>query len=62
MSVKEESKVKCEKTSEIESEEEFFETENKKDNKEVKMQEAKSNEIRLPIFEGQEYSIWKKKE
>ena len=53
--------VKSEKLSKTESEEEFFEAENKEGIKEVKMQEAKSNEIRLPIFDGQDYNIWKKR-
>ena len=45
-----------EKLSETESEEEFFDTENKEDINEEKMQEVK-----ILIFDGQEYSNWKKR-
>ena len=45
-----------EKLSETESEEEFFDIENKQDKKEENMQEVK-----IPIFGLQEYSSWKKR-
>ena len=57
MSVKKEPQgTKSEKTSETDSEEEFFDTEIKEDKKEENMQEVK-----IPIFDGQEYSNWKKR-
>ena len=43
-----------EKLRETESDEEFFDIENKQDKKEENMQEVK-----IPIFDGQEYSSWK---
>ena len=48
--------VESEKISETESEEEFFDIENKEQIKEENMQEVK-----IPIFDGQEYSNWKKR-
>ena len=57
MSVKEEPQgTKSENLSETESEEEFFEIENKETEKKENMQEVK-----IPIFDGQEYKNWKKR-
>ena len=54
-------KVCCKKNEEKlveiknESDEQFFDIENKEDKKEENMQE-----VQIPIFDGQEYSNWKK--
>ena len=56
MSVKKEpQEVESEKISETESEGEFFDVENKEDIKDENMQKVK-----IPIFDEQEYSNWKK--
>ena len=64
MSVKEESKVKCEKSSEIDSEEEFFETEDKEVTKEIPVAKEMASENKgftLQIFDGTHYDKWKYK-
>ena len=58
MSVKEEPKVKCEKSSETESEEEFFETEDKEVTKEIPVANEISSENKgftLQVFDGTYY-------
>ena len=54
--IEQEEKSEHEGTFETSSEEELFDTEIKEDKKEENMQKVK-----IPIFDGQEYSNWKKR-
>ena len=64
MSVKEEPKVKCEKSSETESEEEFYDIENKDVKKEILVESKMASENKgftLQVFDGIHYDKWKYK-